>query len=182
MIKRYIAAWAATFTAMTLAACSSTGVPENITPVSGFDADRYLGTWYEAARLDHRFERGLDNVTANYSLREDGSLRVLNKGYNTKKTEWETAEGKAYFVGAETSGHLKVSFFGPFYGSYVVFDLDEDYTRSYVSGPDKSYLWLLTRSPVISDAEKAAFITKAAALGYDTEALIWVDQSKNAAE
>ncbi len=169
------------FAALLLSGCS-TGAPKNITPVSGFDADKYLGTWYEVARLDHRFERGLSNVTATYSVREDGGIRVLNRGYKTKTSKWEEAEGKAYFVGDETAGHLKVSFFGPFYGSYVVFDLDPDYSRSYVSGPDTDYLWLLARTPTISDAEKAAFVSKTKALGYDPNGLIWVDQAKNTAE
>ena len=160
-----------------LASCS-TGVPKNITPVTGFDAEAYLGTWYEIARLDHRFERGLQNVTANYAMRDDGGIRVLNRGYNTKHSEWETAEGKAYFVGNDKTGHLKVSFFGPFYGSYVVFDLAEDYSRSYVSGPNKDYLWFLSRTPDVPKAEKDRFKTTASALGYDTDSLIWVDHSK----
>lgn len=171
--------WSGLAAAIMLTAC--TGIPKDITPISGFDADQYLGTWYEIARLDHSFERGLQNVTATYSLREDGGIKVLNRGYDTKKAKWDDAEGKAYFVGDESVGHLKVSFFGPFYGSYIIFDLDgPEYSRSYVTGPDKSYLWLLARSPEVSAEEKEAFEKKAASLGYDTAELIWVDQNLNA--
>lgn len=165
------------FTSIFLTAC--TGIPKNITPVSGFETDKYLGTWYEIARLDHGFERGLDNVTATYSMRNDGGIKVLNKGYKVKKSEWETAEGRAYFVDSPTSGHLKVSFFGPFYASYVIFDLDKDnYSQAYVSGNSKKYLWYLSRTPTVTEAEKSRFIEVAKTKGFDTEDLIWVDQSK----
>src|SRR6056297_1758193 len=103
------------------------GTPENIEPVTGFEPERYLGTWYEIARLDHSFERGLSAVTAHYSAREDGGIDVVNRGLDTATGEWETARGRAYFVDGRDRGHLKVSFFGPFYGAYVVFELDEDY-------------------------------------------------------
>lgn len=161
--------------AVLFTACS-TGVPKNITPVTEFEPERYLGTWYEIARLDHRFERGLQNVTAHYTKRDDGGIRVLNKGYNIKTSKWTEAEGKAYFVAGETTGHLKVSFFGPFYGSYVIFQLDPEFTLSYVSGPNKNYLWFLSRRPYVSQAEKDAFVSTISGLGYDADALIWVDQ------
>lgn len=98
-----------------LASC--TNIPENITPVQQFELNRYLGTWYEIARLDHSFERGLSHITATYSQRDDGGVRVLNRGYSTENNAWKEAEGKAYFVADATRGHLKVSFFGPFYGA-----------------------------------------------------------------
>jgi apolipoprotein D and lipocalin family protein len=124
------------------------GVPDNITPVENFQLDKYLGRWYEIARLDHSFERGLTRVTADYWLRDDGSVRVANRGYSVKKNERKQAEGTAYFVRDSNQGHLKVSFFGPFYGSYVVFELDrENYQYALVSGPDKSYFWVLAREP-----------------------------------
>jgi apolipoprotein D and lipocalin family protein len=154
------------------------GVPENVKPVDNFKLGQYLGTWYEIARLDHSFERGLSRVTANYSLREDGGIRVLNRGYSEKEREWKEAEGKAYFVGRPDQGYLKVSFFGPFYGAYVVFDLDhENYDYSLVCGPDKSYLWLLARSPEPPKEIREALVSKAAELGFDTRKLIWVDHS-----
>jgi len=141
-----------------------------------FELSKYLGTWYEIARLDHSFERGLSNVTAEYSLRKDGGVRVINRGYSAEEGKWEQAEGKAYFVEDSDTGHLKVSFFGPFYGAYVVFNLDEDYQQSFVSGPDRSYLWFLSRTPTVSEADKQRFIQAARAKGFDTDELIFVEQ------
>ena len=152
------------------------GIPENVKPVDNFKLEKYLGKWYEIARLDHSFERGLSRVTADYSLRDDGGLRVLNRGYSAKENKWKEAEGKAYFVKNSDQGYLKVSFFGPFYGSYIVFELDhENYEYSLVCGPDKSYLWILARGPEIEEGLKDIFIAKAAALGFDTSKLIFVD-------
>lgn len=157
-----------------LAAC--VGMPDNVRPVEGFDAGRYLGTWYEIARLDHPFERGLTNVTAHYSLRADGGLKVVNRGYSAGEKRWKEAEGRAYFVDRPDRGFLKVSFFGPFYGSYVVFELDRDHYRyALVSGPDKTYFWILARDPKMSGDLKEGLIAKAAALGFDTSGLILVD-------
>lgn len=159
-----------------LAGC--TGLPENVRPVNDFKAEKYLGKWYEIARLDQSFERGLTRITAEYSLRPDGGLKVLNRGYSASENKWQEAEGKAYFVGDPTQAHLKVSFFGPMYGSYIVFELDrENYQYALVSGPDKSYLWLLSREPKIKDDIKKTLIAKAASLGFDTSQLIFVDQN-----
>jgi apolipoprotein D and lipocalin family protein len=156
-----------------------TGLPENVYPVRDFDTSSYLGQWYEIARLDHSFERGLHNVTAEYSMREDGGLKVLNKGYSTKDNEWKEIEGKAYFVNDPSEGHLKVSFFGPFYGSYVVFELDKDnYQYAFVAGYNKSYLWLLSRSPTVSDEIIERFIKISSELGFDTNGLIFVDHAQ----
>lgn len=153
------------------------GMPEGVTPVQGFELNRYLGRWYEVARLDHSFERGLTHVTADYSVREDGGVRVLNRGYSDEKNEWRLAEGKAYFVKTPDLGYLKVSFFGPFYGSYVIFELDQkNYTHAVVSGSNKSYLWILARTPEIEPELKNTLIAKAAALGFDTSKLIFPDQ------
>jgi apolipoprotein D and lipocalin family protein len=135
-----------------------------------------MGKWYEIARLDHSFERGLTQVTANYTLQDDGGVRVLNRGYSEKEKAWKEAVGRAYFAGRPDQGYLKVSFFGPFYGSYVVFELDhENYQYSLVCGPDKSYLWLLARSSKIEQQLKEILIAKAAALNFDTSKLIFVD-------
>jgi len=161
-----------------LAAC--TGMPDGVEPVTGFDVERYLGRWYEIARLDHGFERGLEGVNANYSVNEDGSVRVLNRGYDTDDGAWDEAEGVARFVQGPDTGHLKVSFFGPFYGSYVVFELDkEDYQYAFVSGFNRSYLWLLARTPTVDEALEERFVEQVAALGFATENLIWVDQSRH---
>ena len=154
-------------------------LPDGVVPVSGFDSQRYLGTWYEIVRMDHSFERGLSNVTANYSLREDGGVAVVNRGYRAEDQEWRQAEGKAYFVEDENTGYLKVSFFGPFYGSYVVFDLDEEnYQYAFVSGPTTDYLWLLARTPEVAPELIERFTQRAAALGFDTAELIVVSHDK----
>ena len=146
--------------------------------VNNVDLERYIGQWYEIARLDHRFERGLENVTATYSLREDGGLVVQNRGYSTKKNKWQDATGKAYFVGDSNVGHLKVSFFGPIYGSYAVFELDkEDYQYAFISGSNTKYLWFLSRTPTVSNAVMERFKSQATELGFDLTELIMVDQS-----
>lgn len=160
--------------AMLLGGCL--GMPKTVQPVNNFELDRYLGTWYEIARLDHSFERGLTRIQAEYSLRDDGGVRVLNKGYSVENQAWQEAEGKAYFVESPDQGYLKVSFFGPFYGSYVVFGLDqENYQYAFVSGPDTSYLWLLARTPQVAPEVLEAFKQAARERGFDTEQLIYVE-------
>jgi len=152
------------------------GMPATVRPITGFELERYLGTWYEIARLDHSFERGLEKVTATYSMRDDGGVRVLNRGWSASNEAWEEAEGKAYFVEDPATGYLKVSFFGPFYGSYVIFDLDKDnYQYAFVSGPDLSYLWLLSRAPNIDPAVMDSFLAQAERHGFDTASLIMVN-------
>jgi len=152
------------------------GIPENVRPVDNFRLEKYLGKWYEIARLDHSFERDLNRVTADYSLRDDGGVRVLNRGYSEKEKTWKEAEGKAYFVERPDQGYLKVTFFGPFYGSYIVFELDhENYQYSLVSGPNKTYLWILARAPQIREDLRNVLIQKAATLGFDTSKLIFVE-------
>ena len=153
------------------------GLPEHLKPVQSFDAGRYLGQWYEIARLDHGFERGLTQVTATYSLRGDGGLRVLNRGWSARDGVWKEATGKAYFVQDPGQGYLKVSFFGPFYGSYVIFRLDQaGYQYALVAGPDRSYLWLLSRTPTLEPARQRELIAEAAAQGFDTTQLVFVAQ------
>jgi apolipoprotein D and lipocalin family protein len=153
------------------------GLPDNVAPVGDFKLERYLGKWYEIARLDHSFERGLTHVTADYSSRPDGGVRVVNRGYSEKEASWKEIEGKAYFVGQPHQGYLKVSFFGPFYGSYIVFELDhQGYEYSMVSGPDKSWLWILARRPAMDDALKKTLVERAAQLGFDTGKLLFVNQ------
>jgi apolipoprotein D and lipocalin family protein len=151
-----------------------TSVPENISPVKDFDENRYLGKWYEIARLDHSFERGLSHVTAEYHLRSDGGIGVTNRGFSITENKWKEASGKAYFVGERNNGHLKVSFFGPFYSSYIIFDLDkESYQYAYITGYNKSFLWFLSRQPIVSPALKERFIQKTKELGFETENLIF---------
>lgn len=157
-----------------------TGVPEGVQPVRDFRLEDYLGKWYEIARLDHAFERGLERVTAEYSLREDGGIQVTNRGYASESGEWKEALGKAYFVDREDEAHLKVSFFGPFYSSYVVFDLEPDYRYAFVSGYEKSYLWLLARTPTVDAEVLERFKSRAAELGFPVDGLILVRQTEAA--
>lgn len=159
-----------------VSACTS--APQGISPVSGFSLERYVGRWYEIARLDHSFERGLSHIQANYSLRQDGGVRVINRGWDQDKGEWREAEGRAYFVEDSQTGHLKVSFFGPFYGAYVVFELDhEGYQYALVSGPDRNYLWLLARRPDLPPEVVQHLLDKAQDAGFAIDELIWVDHS-----
>lgn len=153
------------------------GTPDGVEPVSDFNADAYLGTWYEIARLDHSFERGLSRVTAEYSRREDGGIRVVNRGFSEQKNEWKSAEGRAYFVGDDSIAHLKVSFFGPFFSTYAVFGLDhEQYQYAFVSGFNRSYLWLLARTPTVNEKLIRRFEERAEELGFDADQLIYVSQ------
>jgi len=155
-----------------------TGAPDGVEPVTGFELNRYLGTWYEIARLDHSFERGLTHVTAEYSLRSDGGVRVVNRGFSNDTAEWNEAIGKAYFTGDVDVGQLKVSFFGPFYGGYNIVELDKDaYQYSLVVGPDRDYLWLLSRTPHLDPVTVNRLVDKAADLGFATNDLIYVDHS-----
>lgn len=156
-----------------------TGAPNGVTPVTGFELDRYLGKWYEIARLDHPFERGLSSVTAEYSLRDGGGITVVNSGYSTEEDEWRQVEGKAFFIEDEGTAMLKVSFFGPFYGGYNVIELDKaNYEWSLVAGPNRSYLWLLARSPAIDPLLRQQVIDKAEGLGFPVEELIWVEHDR----
>ena len=152
------------------------GLPQGVEPVDNFQLQRYLGRWYEVARLDHSFERGLDNVTAQYALRNDGGISVTNSGRSIKTGKMQQAEGRAYFVESPDLGHLKVSFFGPFYGSYVIFELDSDYQYAFVAGNSTDYLWLLARTPEVSQELLNQFIARASQLGFDTDKLILVNQ------
>jgi apolipoprotein D and lipocalin family protein len=160
-----------------LTACM--GVPENVKVVNNVNASQYLGTWYEIARLDQSFERGLEKITATYSLKDDGGIKVVNRGFNVAKNEWKEAEGKAYFVDPPNAdktntGKLKVSFFGPFYGAYNIIALDANYQHVMICGPDKSYLWILSRTPQLAEPIKQSLIAEAKKLGFETEKLIYV--------
>jgi apolipoprotein D and lipocalin family protein len=174
MFKQYLIL----FTCLiTLSSC--TGVPQGVTVVQHVDANRYLGTWYEIARLDHSFERGLQKVTANYSLSDVGSIRVVNQGFNPEEKAWERADGKAYFIEPANnnnlrSGRLKVSFFGPFYSSYNIIDLHQQYQYAVVCGPSKSYFWVLSRTPTMDKALLEELVNHAKSQGFDTEDLIYV--------
>jgi len=155
-----------------LAGCAQ--VPDGVQAVNGFDAERYLGRWYEVARLDHSFERGLDNISATYTPRDDGGIDVLNRGYDRAEGQWREARGRARFVGPRDVAMLEVSFFGPFYGGYNVVALDPDYQLSLVAGPTRKYLWILARRPDPPREAVDRLVQRADELGFDTSALIWV--------
>lgn len=161
--------------ALTLSACAN--IPDGVEPVTGFELDRYLGKWYEIARLDHRFERGLEQVTAIYSLNDDGSVRVENRGFAVEDNEWSSATGKARLAAAADTGSLEVSFFGPFYAPYVIFELDKDnYEFAFVTSGANA-LWLLARTPAVSDELKTRFVNRAKSAGYKTDELIFVNHN-----
>ena len=154
-----------------------TGIPDGMQPVSGFELNRYLGRWYEIARLDHSFERGLSKVTADYSFNDDGSVRVLNRGYEVASGEWQEAEGRALLQDeTTTTASLKVSFFGPFYAGYHVIALDPDYRWALVSGYNRDYFWILSRTPTLDEPTRGELVALAAAAGIAVDRLIWVAQ------
>ncbi|MBD3612443.1 MAG: lipocalin family protein [Hydrogenovibrio crunogenus] len=139
--------------------------PEGVTPVRPFELQSYLGRWYEIARLDHSFEEGLTEVTATYTRREDGGVKVINRGWNREKNTWKEAIGKAYFLGSENVGSLKVSFFGPFYGGYHIAKLDPDYQMALIVGPSKDYAWVLARQKHPTQTQCALYFEAAKQLG-----------------
>jgi apolipoprotein D and lipocalin family protein len=155
-----------------LTAC--TGIPEGVKVVDGFELNRYLGTWYEIARLDHSFERGLSDIRAEYSLNPDGTVKVLNTGFDSEQGEHQTAIGQAHFVGSADIGSLEVSFFGPFYGAYNIIVLDKKtYRYAMIAGPNRDYLWILARTPTLDKATLQDLVAQAAELGFATEQLIY---------
>jgi apolipoprotein D and lipocalin family protein len=166
-----------TLGSLLLGGCVS--LPEGIEPVSAFELDRYLGTWYEIARLDHPFERGLSQITADYSRRDDGGVRVVNRGFKAQTGQWKEVGGRAYFVDQPSIGRLKVSFFGPFYGGYNIIALDQsNYQWAMICGPNRDYLWILARQPELEEQILESLIKQAKEFGFATEALIMVDQRR----
>lgn len=149
-------------------------IPEGATAVKPFKLEQYLGDWYEVARLDNRFERNMNNTTASYSLREDGNVKVVNRGYDTIKNKYKKATGIAKFRGATDVAMLKVSFFRPFYSSYNVIALDKDYQYALVIGKNLKYLWILSRTKTLPGNIKSDYLQLAKKIGYDTTSLIWV--------
>ena len=149
-------------------------------PVSQFDLSKYLGTWYEIARFDHSFERGMDNVIAEYLLREDGKIDVVNSGW--KNGKFKVADGKAKQPDPLADpAHLEVSFFLFFYSDYNVMMIDDDYQIALVGSKSPKYLWILSRTPYVTDSVMDLVLEEASSRGYDINNLIWVDQSANAA-
>lgn len=152
-------------------------IPKGAKAVKPFDGDKYMGKWFEIARLDFKYEKGLSNVTATYTPGEEGMIQVDNRGYHRKKKKWKQSIGKARFVRDPQEARLKVSFFGPFYAGYNVIAIDEDYRFALVAGNDLNYLWILSRERAIPDNIKSRYLAKAEALGYDTDDLVWTDHS-----
>ena len=161
--------------ALLLVGC--TDIPPGLQPVTEFQLEKYLGEWYEIARLDHSFERNLSNVTAQYSRRKDGGIEVVNRGFNEKSEKWKEITGRGYFIDKETVGSLKVTFFPPFYGGYHIVALDkQDYRYSMVVGPSRSYLWILSREKTLDPRILNELIAEAKQWGFNTDELIYVDQ------
>lgn len=148
-------------------------IPKGATAIKPFKKDKYLGKWFEIARMDFKFEKDLNNVTASYSIQNDGTIKVDNRGYNYIKKEWKQSVGKAKFVNEENEARLKVSFFGPFYAGYNVIEIDKDYQYALVAGNSLDYLWILSRTPTIPEEVKTAYLKKAKEIGYKIEDLVW---------
>lgn len=157
---------------------SCVSIPKGAVAVKPFDKEKYLGKWYELARLDFKYERNLNNTTAEYSLNDNGTIKVDNIGYNTLKERWEQATGKAKFVGEENVAMLKVSFFGPFYSGYNVIAIDNDYKYALVAGKSLKYLWILSRETNIPDDIKEKYLKIAEGIGYNTDNLLWIKHDK----
>lgn len=175
-ILNTIRTWLHTAIAAALMLTGCTGAPKGSHPIAHLDIPRYLGTWYEIARFDHRFERGLECVTATYALRPDGRLSVINRGRNNRTRQWKEVEGKASTLMTPADGRLKVSFFGPFYSGYNILALDADYQYALVAGPNHRYLWILSRTPMLDEAHYDKLIAIAQSQGFDTSALIRIHQ------
>lgn len=173
-----ITAYALAATTLLKLLCGGRTIPRKAVAVKPFDLNKYLGTWYEIARFDYRFEHHLDNVSATYTLNEDGTIRVDNKGYNYKKEKWEESVGTAKPVGDREEAKLKVSFFGPFYAGYNVIAIDKDYMYALVVGDDTRYLWLLSRETTMPEVVKKNYLDKAREIGCKTNKLTWTKHDK----
>ena len=163
------------FLSLALAAgCVSVPKVDNA-PVAVLDLNRYLGEWYEIARFDHSFERGVEQAKANYKQNADGTIKVVNSGVKDGKPKTAIGKGKM----TDTPGLLRVSFFGPFYADYRVMLIDKDYAYALVGSGSADYLWLLSRSPELSETAKSELLAEAQRRGYDAGELIWVRQGKD---
>lgn len=155
-----------------LTGCRSTRQSVDLTPVTNVDLPRYLGQWYEIARFDHWFERGMTHTKASYTMREDGDIQVVNTGLKDGKIKTSTGRAKR----TDQHGLLRVSFFWPFYGDYRILWLDADYQHVLVGGDDSDYLWILSRTTAVNPTVKRLILTEAKRRGYDADKLIWVEQ------
>jgi lipocalin len=165
-------------TSLLVGLCATTmGQTIDNSTITAFDLDRYLGKWYEIARYDHAFERGLVGSMAEYTLRDDGMINVLNSGHlYTLDGKFKESTGKAKPNKNGKPGQLRVSFFGPFYSDYYILDLAPDYSYSVVGSSSPKYLWILSRTPRLKPQAKEEILTNLQQRGYDTSKFIWVDQ------
>lgn len=175
-LRRFVISAVVTVTATVVMAGCAVTVPSHVRPVENFDVKRYVGTWYELARIDNRFEKGLINATAEYSLNADGTVKVVNRGFNREKNEWKEVTGKAKLLGDPRTAALRVTFFGPFYGGYNVVYLSEDYGTAIVIGDSMDYFWLLSREKVILEPKRKALMAEAERIGVDLSKVIDVTQ------
>ena len=151
-------------------------IPSKARAVQDFEVKRYLGTWYEIARFDYRFEKDLERVTATYSLNDNGTVKVDNKGYDTVKRKWKQSIGTAKFIDNPKEGRLKVSFFKPFYSAYNILSIDGDYEHVLVVGQSVNYLWFLSRGKEMPADIREKYLRLAEEIGCETQNLIWVRQ------
>lgn len=158
--------------AVALAGCVSGPKVDNA-PVATLDLNRYLGEWYEIARFDHSFERGVEQAKANYTQNADGTIKVVNSGIKNGKAKTAIGKGKT----TDTPGLLRVSFFGPFYADYRVMLIDKDYSHALVGSGSADYLWILSRTSGLSETAKSELLAEAQRRGYDTSKFMWVEQT-----
>ena len=151
-------------------------VKSKLPVIENFDVDRYLGTWYEIARLDFFWEKGLKNVTADYLKNEDGKIKVINQGVDIKSEKFKQSKGKAKFGSTEYRGDLLVSFFGPIYSGYNIMHIEGDYEYALVFGDNLDYLWILSRTKTIPEEIKQKYLDYAQRAGYDIDNLVWTIQ------
>lgn len=171
--KRFAAA-----IALVMVSAAGYALPDGAHAIQQLDKERYLGKWYEIARLDFVFEKGLLNTSAEYSLTEKGSIKVVNRGFDPKHNKWKKAEGTARFRSGNENGELEVSFFWPFYAEYNVIAIDSDYRYALVVGKSVKYMWILSRERTLPENIKNEYVSIARSIGINTEKLVWVDQEK----
>ncbi len=151
-------------------------MPKQMSPVSGFDPNRFLGEWYEIARYDFMFEKNMSKVRAAYFMNGNGTIKIVNSGYDFVAQKYKTKTGTAKFVGPQSEGRLKVTFFWPFYSGYNVVALDQNYQYALIAGDNLNLMWILSRTPTIPDDIKNNYLDIARQMGYNTSKLIWTLQ------
>ena len=150
--------------------------PLNINPIQNFDVNKYMGRWYEIARIDSFLKDGMDYVYSDYHLDKDGTISVLSSGLKAGDSTREYVEGEADLAKGRKTGFLEISFIRPFYSDYIVFKVDGDYQYSYVGGSDKNHIWLFSKTPTVPEDIREDFLARANSLGYDVTKLVWVQQ------